>query len=172
MGDLTLSNGSLVTMCGAVERTNASREAIVWVRDPWEPEREQRFAGGGVPVYIREGWLPSNGVVVRVRGIWTGTSITEASAEPTWPPTIYCAQGPTDRLTPGEVDMETFVSIDRAIDAASSSLISSGCTDDAIWSYVLHMTRQLERVQRDSPVRVDFFTAITPCPPLSGARAG
>lgn len=173
VGDLTLTVGSQVVTCGSVERTQSPERAIIWVRDPWEPEHARRYAHGEVAVSTQGSQrMPDEGAVVQVRGSWTGTEISQALFSPIQRPAIHLACGPTDRLTPGELDTTTFLAVSSAIDSASPSQISSGATDEAVWAYVLYMTRNLERVQRDSPARIDIFTAITPRGLLlSGARA-
>lgn len=164
MGDVIIDHGMQVEAYGRIEQLDSSGRLVLWLLNPWEPERNQRLADGSIGVVFEDDTEPPDGdTIVLVMGEWTGTSIDHASLLNVDTPAVMRIMGPTDKASPPAIGERGFIDALREIEAASTSpVLSTGGTVDFGWCYVVFATDELLAAQRSVPVRVDLFTAIAP----------
>lgn len=162
VGDLTISVGDKVVAHGRLGSSQVPGEMLLWVLNPWETSRVQRVEGGYVAVALgNPGSLPTD-TVVRVTGIWNGSSIVDAEMKLTSAPRVECTPGSSSSMSPGEAGESVFMSALQTVISATSHLLASGGSTTAAWAYVLYMTPQITKAQESSSVRMDIFSAIAP----------
>lgn len=160
--DLTLTLGDRVVTHGRLERTQGSGHITLWVLNPWDTHRVQYFDGGCIAVTLRDEHSLPDGIVVRVTGVWNGSSIEDAAIEPSLAPKVECAPGSSTHMSPGEAGEAAFMSALEAVALAGSPILASGGSTTAAWAYVLYVTPRIAKAQEDSSVQIDIFSAVTP----------
>lgn len=161
---LIVHTGARVAAFGHLER-GAPDRLTLWVAFPWDPLRwPYRTTGGDIPVERAD---PSNSEVtaglVRVEGVWTGKSITQATVESVGTAPVAALPFGVGEATPAELGADKFVEISsRLTQTGAAPFLGGGGTAEAMWQHVLYMTPELVDACKGLSARANVFPAISP----------